>query len=157
MKCCILRMTEVHTLLFQFKFFYSLNISCAKSLLFRNYAFRNLDVTLQVCPRSNFPLKQKILHADVSSVTFPDAQQSCLLAEGMKNFIQDVTRLQSSKKIKCKHFFSSGPPLSARPQIFCACTLPCNYHCYYSALLLFDGVDGTQLATRGATGQEKRA
>lgn len=73
MKFCILGMTEVHILLFQFKFFYSLNISCAKSFLFRNYAFRNPDVTLQVCPRSNFLLKQKILHADMSSVTFPDA------------------------------------------------------------------------------------
>lgn len=92
MKCCILRMTEVHTLLFQFKFFYCLNISCAKSFLFRNYAFRNPDVTLRVCPRSNFPLKQKILHADISSVTFSDAWQSCLLAEGMKNFIHNVTK-----------------------------------------------------------------
>lgn len=59
-------------------------------------------------------------------------------------------------KNKMQAFFFSGPPLSARPQIFCACTLPCNYHCYYSALLLFDGVDGTQPATCGATGQEKR-
>lgn len=98
MKCCIFRMTEVRTLLFQFKFFYSLNISCAKSFLLRNYAFRNPDVTLQVCPRSNFPLKQRILHADISSVTFPDAQQSYLLAEGVKNFIHDIKRLQSSKK-----------------------------------------------------------
>lgn len=105
MKCSILRMTEVHTLLFQFKFFYSLNISCAISFIFRNYVFRNPDVTLRVCPRSNFPLKQKILHADISSVTFPDAWQSCLLAEGMKNFIHNVTILQSSKEIKCRHFF----------------------------------------------------
>lgn len=30
LKYCILGMTEVHTLLFQFKFFYSFNISCAK-------------------------------------------------------------------------------------------------------------------------------
>lgn len=97
-------MAEVHAFLFQFKFFYSLNISCAKSFLFRMYAFRNPAVTLQVCLRSNFPLKHKILHADISSVTFSGAWQNCLLAEGMKNFIHNVTGLQSSKEIKCTHF-----------------------------------------------------
>lgn len=104
MKCCILRMAEVHALLFQFKFFYSLSISCAKSFLFRNYAFRNSAVTLQACPRSNFPLKHKILHADMSSFSFSDVWQNCLTAEGMKNFIHNVTGLQSSKEIKCKRF-----------------------------------------------------
>lgn len=104
MKCCILRMAEVHALFFQFKFFYSLNIYCAKSFLFRNYPFRNPAVTLWVCPRSNFPLKHKLLHVDISFITFSGVWLNCFLAEGMKSFVHNVTGLQSSQDIKCKHF-----------------------------------------------------
>lgn len=156
MKCRILRMADVHAHLFQFKFFYSLNVSGAKSFLFRYYTFRNPTVTFQVCPRSNFPLKYKILHAGISSVTFSDVWQNCLLAEGMKKFhtqCQDCmqhTGLQSTKGIKCKYFLL-WISFKLRPPKFCTCPLPCNYHFSFSTSLLFYVIGGTQPATCGAT------
>lgn len=105
MKCCVLRMAEVCAVLSQFKFLYSLNISCTKSFPFRNYAFRNTTVTLHVCPRSNFTFKiQDTECRHLCHLLWCMAELSS--SRGHGEFHTQCHRMWSSKEIKFKHLLS---------------------------------------------------